>query len=242
MGELSPAVLLSLLEGNGLGVEYQPIIRLQDDQVVGYEALARFRHLRSGVLPPDQVFRALHSSPLSLFQLEWRIKQLQLQQAPAGVPLFLNIDQDAFEVFQEESQHPMVELLRGQQQVVVEIIENSSIADARVSIAMQQAFGAAGIALALDDLGAHDSLVSLDVLLGVQYLKLSRDWLTRLVGGQSLALLQAMLAFARLTSKQVILEGVETLEQRVWAQQLGVPCVQGFLYRSRFRQYWSDEG
>lgn len=238
---ISPDVLLSFLAGDGLGVEYQPILRVADGELVAYEALARFRHERLGYLPPDQVFRQLHDSPLSLFQLELLIKRLQLEACPAGTPVFLNIDQDAFEVFLGEDRHPMVELLLEHQQAVVEIIENSSVADARVSIAMQQAFGGAGIPLALDDLGAHDSLVSFDVLLGVQYLKLARDWLSRLSSPAAMALLRGILSFARDAGKTVILEGVEDEAQMRWAREQGIDCVQGFLFRDRFVRHWAGE-
>jgi|GEM_PF-483666 len=238
MNEISPATLLDLLSGKGLGVEYQPIIATADGRLLGYEALARFRLTSGQRLGPDRVFRALHASPLSLFQMEYRVKQLQLRSAPESPRLFLNIDQDAFEVFLHEPLHPMVELLQHRPGTVVEIIENSSVSDAQVSIAMQQAFGAAGIPLALDDVGALDSLVSFDLLAGVDYVKLARDWLCRLTGPDAEALFAALIGFARNSGKLVILEGVETEEQLERARTLGVDAVQGFLYRDRFVEVW----
>lgn len=237
-GDLSPAILLDLVQGRGLGVEYQPIVSTADLSLLGYEALARFRLAGGQRLRPDRVFRALHTSPLSLFQMEYRVKQLQLQYAPEGPKLFLNIDQDAFEVFLQEPQHPMVELLRHRAGTVVEIIENSSVSDAQVSIAMQQAFSAAGISLALDDVGALDSLVSFDLLAGVDYVKLARDWLYRLSGPGAEALFSALIGFARASGKTVILEGVEHEAQLEHARRLGVEAVQGFLFRDRFIERW----
>lgn len=241
MTDLSPAVLLELLGGTGLGVEYQPIIRTAGQQVLGYEALARFRLPSGQRLPPDRVFRSLHDSPLSLFQMEYRVKQLQLRHAPVSPRLFLNIDQDAFEVFLHQSCHPMVALLQHRSGTVVEIIENSSVSDAQVSIAMQQAFSRAGISLALDDVGALDSLVSLDLLVGVDYIKLARDWLCRLTGPDADALFTALIGFAKASGKIVILEGVETRAQFERARSLGVDAVQGFLFRDRFVEVWQPD-
>ncbi|MBA4503077.1 EAL domain-containing protein [Marinobacterium marinum] len=238
MREISPAVLLDLLSGKGLGVEYQPIIATMDGRLLGHEALARFRLASGQRLGPDRVFRALHASPLSLFQMEYRVKQLQLQSAPESPRLFLNIDQDAFEVFLHEAGHPMVDLLQHRPGAVVEIIENSSVSDAQVSIAMLRAFGAAGIPLALDDVGALDSLVSFDLLASVDYVKLARDWLCRLTGPDAEALFAALIGFARSSGKLVILEGVETEEQLERARMLGVDAVQGFLFRDRFVEIW----
>lgn len=238
---ISPDVLLSFLAGQGLGVEYQPILRVADGSTLAYEALARFRHPRLGLLAPDLVARQLQDNPLSLFQLELLITRLQLEAAPVDLPIFLNIDPEAFEVFADEPQHPMVELLLAYPQAVVEIIENRSVANAQVSLHMQQAFGAAGIPLALDDLGDRDSLVSFDVLLGVEYLKLARDWVSRLSCPAAVALLRGILDFARKAGKTVILEGVENEAQLRWARQHGIDCVQGFLFRDRFIQHWVGE-
>lgn len=240
MISLSPTDLLALLEGQGLGVEYQPIVDLASGRPIGYEALARFRSKDGHSLPPDQVFCALHDSPLSLFQLELKIKQLQIRHAPEGGRLFLNIDQDAFETFLDEPRHPLVELLAEHPRAVVEIIENSSVSDARVSIAMLQQFGGAGIPMALDDIGAYDSLVSLDVLARVDYLKLARDWLGRLAGEGLQPLLHSLLDFARNSGKRVILEGVETTEHLQLAQRLGIDLVQGYLFRGQFIQRWPE--
>lgn len=233
---LPPSTLLALLEGRGIAAEYQPIMDVRQLTPIGYEALARFRCPQGQALRPDWVFQALHTSPLSLFQMEYRIKQHQIQYAPATQALFLNIDQDAFEVFLSEPTHPLVELIASAPQAVVEIIENSSVSDARLSIAMLKRFGKAGVPLALDDVGAEDSLVALDVLAGVRYIKLARDWLVRWQGGQAHHLLQHLIQFAHATEKQVILEGVETEQHLAWARELGIDYVQGFLFRSAFVQ------
>lgn len=240
MSCLSPTDLLALLEGQGLGVEYQPIVDAVSGAVIGHEALARFRSADGRNLPPDQVFCALHDSPLSLFQLELKIKQLQIAHAPDQRLLFLNIDQDAFETFLDEPRHPLVELLAEHPRAVVELIENSSVSDAQVSIAMLRQFGGAGIPMALDDIGAHDSLVSLDVLARVDYLKLARDWLGRLSGPHTQPLLQSLLDFARHSGKTVILEGVESESDLALAQRLGIGFVQGFLFRPQFVQVWAE--
>ena len=95
-----------------------------------------------------------HRPAPSRFQRELEIKQLQIAHAPDQRLLFLNIDQDAFETFLDEPRHPLVELLAEHPRAVVELIENSSVSDARVSIAMLRQFGGAGIPMALDDIGA----------------------------------------------------------------------------------------
>ncbi|MGE5514421.1 MAG: EAL domain-containing protein [Bacteroidota bacterium] len=227
-------VLLDLMNCQDFGVEYQPIVDTNTGHIHAYEALARFHDRGGRPLAPDRVFRAFHDSPLSLFDLEYKVKRGQIRQAPPGVPVFLNIDLDAFAAFDHEEGNPLLALFAGRDDLVVEIIENCSVADARISQAMLRTFRDRGVPLALDDVGARDTLVSFDVLAGVDYIKLARDWTQRRHEADFAALLRAICGFARHTGKRLIFEGVETTEELDAARLFGAHFVQGFLYRDRF--------
>lgn len=228
-------VLLSLIEGRRFGVEYQPVIALGDGTVFGWEALARFHGADGAALEPQKVFDALHANPLSLFQVEYEMKRLQLAHAPAdGARLFLNIDPDAFAVGADEPRHPLVALLSGRSGVVVEIIENSSLNDADIGEAMCAAFVEADIELALDDIGAPRSMLSLPIMLSVDVLKFDRSWITHRGDAVRRAALRHLVAFARESGKTTILEGVESPEHLAFARAMGVDCVQGFAFRHLF--------
>lgn len=201
-----------------------------------YEALARFHDRAGRPLPPDKVFRAFHDSPLSLFELEYKVKRGQIRQAPAA-RVFLNIDLDAFAAFDHEDGNPLLALFDGRDDLVVEIIENCSVADARISEAMLRTFRDRRVPLALDDVGARDTLVSFDVLAGVDYVKIALDWTRRRHEANFAALLRAICDFARDTGKRLILEGVETVEDLEAARGFGAHFVKGFLYRDRFLRH-----
>lgn len=233
----SAQVLLELIEARRYGVEYQPIIDLADGSVFGYEALARFYAADGGALLPQRVFDALHASPLSLFQVEYEMKRLQLAHAPRdGGRLFVNIDPDAFAAGAHELEHPLVALLRGHPGVVVEIIENSNVNDADISEAMCAAFVGSHIQLALDDIGAPRTMLSIPVLLSVDYLKFDRSWLTHRHDPVRCAALRHLVAFARECGRKTILEGIEEQEQLSFAKAIGFDFVQGFAFRQRFRR------
>lgn len=235
--EPSVADLRELFAQAEHGVEYQPIVAVADGSVLAYEALARFRDRHGRPLRPDRVFQAFHSSPLSLFELELRVKQGQIRHAPPGQALFLNIDLDAFAAYGGGDGNPLLDLFTDRDDLVVEIIENCSVADARISLDMLQCFRQRRLRLALDDIGARETLVSFDVLAGVDYLKLARDWLGRRGDAGFAALLRALCNFAHDTGKAVIFEGIETPEQLAWARDNGADFVQGFLFRDRFVSY-----
>lgn len=234
MRDLSASLLLDVLGRQRFGVEYQPLINTKTGEIEAYEALARFYDQSGATLRTDHVFHALHDSPLTLFQVEYQMKQLQIDQAPSGA-LFLNLDPDAYAVAEEqESAHPLLDLIAQRADVVLEIIENSDLSDAKQSTRMADAFSQRHIQLALDDIGAPHSMLSLPLLIQVDCLKFDRSWFDQLNCSLYQAALVSLIRYARETGKQTVMEGVETKAQLAKARSLGVDLVQGFLYRPLF--------
>lgn len=232
---LRPETLLQILDQQRFGVEYQPIIKLTDHSTFGYEALARFYTADNQLISPQQVFAALHHSPLSLYQTEFKMKQLQLANAPDKGLLFVNLDQDSFAAYGDlGTTNPMVALLTSKPNLVLEIIENTDISDAGISQEMAKTFGDKGIPLALDDIGAPDSMVSLPVLMSVDYLKFDRSWLRLLDDPNYRLMLQSLISYGQQTGKKTILEGIETPQDLEIANVMGFDFVQGFLFKEAF--------
>ena len=234
MKNISPSLLLDVLAKQRFGVEYQPLINTKTGEITAYEALARFYDPSGHTLRTDHVFHALHESPLTLFQVEYQMKQMQIAQAPATC-LFLNLDPDAYTVAEEQDgAHPLLDLIGQRTEVVLEIIENSDLSDAKQSLQMAAAFSQRRVRLALDDIGAPHSMLSLPLLIQVDCLKFDRSWFAQLSCPMYHAALVSLINYAKETGKQTVLEGVETDAQLQTARALGVDLVQGFLYRSLF--------
>lgn len=227
--------LYDLIQNRRFGVEYQPIIEMKSGEIAAWEGLARFYESSGDPLRPDLVFEALHADEMSLFNMEYQMKWLQLTSAPVGDGLFLNIDPHAFALFGGDERNPLLELLKGKSHLVVEIIENTDASDALYSSGMGKAYRDHGLKIALDDIGAPNSMLSFDVLLSVDYLKLDRSWIKNKRKDNHEHLLHALCNFARASGKKLILEGVENEADLRFAQHLGVDYIQGFLYRELFR-------
>lgn len=234
--QLPSAVLLELLNSQRFGVEYQPIVELASNEVVGFEALSRFYGVDGEALRPDIVYASLHNSPITLFQVEYAQKQIQLAHRPPGL-LFVNLDQDAFFATDAEAHsNPFIQMIRqhGKDSVVVELIENSELNDAIMSLSMIEAFDALGIETALDDLCHPLSMISVSVLQLVTWVKLDKCVLRMKDKPNFMAFVTKMIEFAKGTNKKIILEGVETEEDLQVARMLNVDYVQGFFFRSKF--------
>ena len=232
---LPAAVLLDLLEQKPFAVEYQPLISSHTFNIMGYEALARFHTMTGRALAPDAVFESLHNSPLSLFQLELAMKTLQIELAPQEGLLFLNLDPHAAQAWGELSiNNPLIKALCKRENTVIELIENTSISDAQLCAQLTQTLKTEGTLLALDDVGAANSMLSFQVLEAVDIIKLDKNWAQRLNNHKAVHLLKSIISYAKNTHKLTVLEGVETAEQARNARNIGVDYLQGYLFKPQF--------
>ncbi|RBP84832.1 EAL domain-containing protein [Marinomonas rhizomae] len=240
MGLLSQKVLLELIEAKRFGVEYQPIVELKTGDVFAFEALSRFRSLKGDFIRPDYVYAALHDNPLLLFQVEFAQKKIQLENLSSAERIFVNLDQDAFYACgQSVEDNAFIQLIQsaGRDRVVVELIENSEISDALMSLSMIEAFNGLEVRTALDDLCNPKSMLSVAVLQLVEWVKLDKYVLEKRLDANFMVFVSKIIDFAHATGKQVILEGVECEEDLIFARKIGVDFVQGFYFRSGFLEY-----
>jgi len=230
--------LLSLMQEKRYGVEYQPIIAIDDNEIFAYECLSRFFAAdNNSCIPPDIVYASLHDNPLSLFQVEYEQKKLQLAFAPACENLFVNLDQDSYSASGLlKSDNPFVVLFKHYRKanVIVELIENSQLSDALMSLAMIDNLAQNNISSAIDDLFNPTSMLSMSVIELVDYIKLDKYVIANQGNKNFMALVGAMVNYAHHTGKKVILEGVENPADLAFAKRINVDFVQGFLYKKLF--------
>ena len=235
---LNAECLIDLLENRRFGVEYQPIVSCKSQDIFAYESLARFYTADNKSIRPDLVYESLHTSPLSLFQIEYQQKKLQLSYAVNGHDIFVNLDQDSyFSCGVIGQSNPFLKLFKEFQKsnVVVELIENSEINDAIMSLAMIDNLAKNNIPTAIDDVCNPQSMISTSVIQLVNYIKLDKFVIKNKHNRNFMLLVKSIIDYAHSTNKKIILEGVETADDLRLAQQLKCDFVQGFHYRHLFK-------
>jgi EAL domain-containing protein (putative c-di-GMP-specific phosphodiesterase class I) len=226
------------MENQRYGVEYQPIVCIKTLEIFAYECLSRFFDEDNSSIRPDLVYSSLHDSPLSLFQVEYQQKRLQLLHAPYKSDIFVNLDQDSyFSSGELKGDNPFLKLFKNfnKSKITVELIENSEINDAIMSLAMIDSLSKNNIYTAIDDLCNPQSMVSTAVIQLVEYIKLDKYVLSNRSNRNFMLLVESMINYAHNTNKKVILEGVETTVDLQFAKRLNVDFIQGFLYREQFK-------
>ncbi len=200
----------------------QPVVRLIDDVVVGYEALVR---VPDGESPEELLDRAQAAGCRPAVELACLRAAAALGTPPDGRLLFVNLGPGVLE-------HPgLPEVVRAlPARLVLEITEHQALPERSVLMGLLAPLLDGGARLAIDDTGSGYASLEHVVELRPEFLKLS----SRLVSGcdhdpARLALVQALAAFAREVGASVVAEGVEREGERLALLAAGVEHAQGWL-------------
>ena len=202
---------------------FQPIVRLDDLGVEGYEALARFD---TGEFPLDVFAEAAlvgagHS--LELSALDAAIEASS--RLPADVWMSVNISPS---VIVERDLGPHVARC-ADRQIVLELSELEPVGDYRI---LRDAVAALGtnVVLSVDDAGSGFASLSHILALGATYVKLDRSWVCDIDSDPAKrALVAGLQNFAIETGADVVAEGIETEAELETVRRLGIELGQGFL-------------
>lgn len=217
---------------------YQPVVSLQGEGVLGFEALIRWRHPELGLLGPDRFIQIAEETGLIVSIGEWIVEQalLQIQRwnhefkknwfvaVNVSPRQFLNSD------FASAIIHQLRQLDLPAHCLEIEITE-SMLQDFQRSRRIVAALNEAGVSVAIDDFGTGYSSIALLKHLPVSRVKIDRSFVVTLPGtGRDLGLVAAILEMARSLDLTVTAEGIETLQQAEILAEVACPAAQGYYY------------
>jgi EAL domain-containing protein (putative c-di-GMP-specific phosphodiesterase class I)/putative methionine-R-sulfoxide reductase with GAF domain len=213
-----------LCRGEGLRSVAQPIVRLTDMTVVGYEALTRVDD-PEGRSIQWWLDRASDHGMRSQFEVAcWR-SIARIGNLPDDVLLFANVSPTTL-------LEPELWLLRGAMpaRLVIELTEQAPVDDYNALRDELAPWLASGARIAIDDTGAGYSSLRHVIELMPDFLKLDRAMVTDIDRDRNrLALVRSLVAFAREVGTSVIAEGIERVEELETARTAGVAYGQGYL-------------
>jgi EAL domain-containing protein (putative c-di-GMP-specific phosphodiesterase class I) len=219
------ARLEAVLEDDQLAAALQPIVRLEDGKIVGYEALARFPveyDMSTGRWFEEA---ARHGMSIQLELAAARVALAHLARIPADAYLAINVSPET--VCSDELKAILTAY--EPQRLVLEITEHTPVEDYGRLNACLAALQALGVRIAVDDTGAGFSSLRHVLRLAPDIIKLDFTLVREVDQRPRMqALIGALLTFARGTQAELVAEGVETPEQLETLKQLGVPYAQGY--------------
>ena len=216
---------------------YQPKVNVRSGTVIGVEALIRWQHPEKGLLAPAEFLPIIENHPLAVDIGEWVIdtalRQMAVWQA-SGLNMPVSVNVGARQLQQADFVDRLRALLAAHPTVSpgnfeLEVLETSALQDlARVSEVIESC-RKIGVMFSLDDFGTGYSSLTYLKRLAVNQLKIDQSFVHDMLDDpDDLAILEGVLSLAIAFRRQVIAEGVETVEHGEMLLQLGCELAQGY--------------
>jgi len=229
--------LAQALERDEFEVYYQPMIRLEDECVIGVEALVRWRHPNRGLLTPHEFISLSEESGLILAIGKWVLEQA-CAQLPTLAEAYDNPDLSlAVNLSPRQVEDPMLvatvrEVIARTgivpRQLILEITESALMEETAEDVV--KAISALGVRLAVDDFGTGFSSLSYLDRFPIDILKIDRTFICSLGENDNPKLTRAILNLGVSMSMAIIAEGIETSVQNEILVGMGCELGQGYLF------------
>ena len=216
---------------------FQPKVNMRTGQVVGAEALIRWQHPTLGLLAPGMFLPVIENHPLSIELGEWVIEaaltQVCLWRA-AGLDIPVSVNVGARQLQQDNFPARLGELLGAFPALApacleLEILETSAFEDMSRTSSILRACRDLGVRFALDDFGTGYSSLTYLKRLPVEVLKIDQSFVLHLLDDQdSQSIIEGIIGLAAAFDREMIAEGVETVEHGERLLALGCDAAQGY--------------
>ncbi|MEQ1514486.1 MAG: EAL domain-containing protein [Lysobacteraceae bacterium] len=214
---------------------FQPIMRLQDGEQVGCEALVRWNHEERGLLTPSAFIGVGEDSSL-IEQVDWLMYAHVIASMDEYPQHYVSINVSPRHFLSDNFADRLLRMLdeadQDPRRLRIEITEVALIEDAPRALRILRDLRNHGIAALLDDFGTGFSALSYLHRFPIQGLKIDRSFVAGLdsdSSAESLALVRAILAMALTLGIDTIAEGIETEAQRRILLDQGCQFGQGYL-------------
>jgi diguanylate cyclase (GGDEF)-like protein/PAS domain S-box-containing protein len=219
---------------------YQPIVRLEDRSIAGFEALMRWHHPKLGRLPPAEFISIAEETglivDLGLFVLERTARQLVQGQKTMRTadPVFASVNVSSRQLLR----HDLIQDLRtvlarsapARGTLKLELTESLVMENPEHAAQMLHKIRDLGAGLALDDFGTgHSSLAYLQRF-PFDTIKIDQSFVRAGSKGKRPVILRSIIALAHDLGMEVVAEGAETDSDAVELYQLGCEYAQGYVF------------
>jgi diguanylate cyclase (GGDEF)-like protein len=229
------------IERDGLTMAFQPILSLRAGKVVGFEALARWKHPVMGVISPDEFIEVAEESglivPLGRWALDNALKTLRVWDLAAGarLPVSMAVNLSAIQIARDDVAQFVEAGLRDHgiqgSRLTIELTESAIIADPDRAERTLSALKRCDAMVAMDDFGTGFSNLAALQRLPIDMLKIDRSFITGMIGdSDKVAIVRAILSLAEALGMSTTAEGIETPELADTLAGLGCITGQGYLY------------
>jgi diguanylate cyclase (GGDEF)-like protein/PAS domain S-box-containing protein len=229
------------IERGELLAYYQPIIDLTNRALLGFEALARWRHPERGLVPPDVFIPVAEETGLvgviGELMLKEACQQMKMWQdryprtPPLGISVNISTRQLGHAGLVDQVARILDETGLASGSLTLELTESTLMQSLKAGAGVIRQLHDMAVHVHIDDFGSGYSSLAYLQNLPVDTLKVDRSFVSAMDGTpQQTALVRAIVALARNLGMNVIAEGIETDEQADTLLTLRCQTGQGFLF------------
>jgi diguanylate cyclase (GGDEF)-like protein/PAS domain S-box-containing protein len=233
--------LQTALERNEFFLEYQPIVELRDQRLVGVEALIRWRHRERGVIPPLKFIDVAEETGLIVPIGRWVLNEACRQAAEWVAALdtdqsfSVTVNVSGRQLRDEDFVHDVQQALHSAHlsptRLILELTESTVIDQPEAILERLNELKRIGVRLAVDDFGTGYSALSYLQRFPIDVLKIDKSFIAHIdQGGSHAALASAIIALGSALSLRTIAEGVESRDQELALRGMGCELGQGYLF------------
>ncbi|MFZ2649120.1 MAG: EAL domain-containing protein, partial [Burkholderiaceae bacterium] len=232
------ASLRLALEREEFHLVYQPQVDAASGRICAVEALIRWNHPTRGLVAPLEFIALAEENGLIERIGHWVLRTACTEAARwnrGGAPLKIAVNLSPLQFKNPELPQVVVNALAqaglAPELLELEVTEGALMENTAATRAALQAMRDRGVSIALDDFGTGYSSLAYLTRMPIGNIKIDKCFVTGLLaGGESQAIVRAVLAMASSLGMRVTAEGVETLEQAQALKAMGCDGLQGFYF------------
>ncbi|MEV1286912.1 EAL domain-containing protein [Micromonospora sp. NPDC049679] len=223
----------AVLDARAVTPVFQPLVRIETGEIIGYEALAR-GPVGSPWESPATLFAAARQVGRDA-ELDWVCRAQAYRAAlearlDPSLTLFVNMEPAAWRAGCPADLLPVLAEAQQRLRVVTEMTERAIAADPAALLAATASCRASGWGVALDDVGADPMSLALMPFVHPDVVKLDMQLLRRPKDPYTAQVVGAVLAYAERTGATILAEGIETEQHLAVARSMGAVFGQGWFY------------
>ena len=242
----------ALVEG-GIELHFQPIVRLGSGELVGCEALARWRHPTMGDVPPDRFIPVAEEEglivPLGRFVLMEAARTAAAMRDSGKGGLFIAVNVSARQLVEPDFAEVLVAAVRRHglpnSALHLELTESAIVENPEKVLPLLQSLVDRGFSVKLDDFGTGYSSLAYLHRFPIKTIKIDRGFVASLgiAGGDDAGerILRGIISLGHELGKDIVAEGIETASQGKTLESWGCDLGQGWHFgRPMSREKWLD--